>query len=416
MARIEPFLFGWLVAMSFVFPISISASSLLYFPLLALWLLGARWTFQRWPPAWGPVEKSFTVFLVISLISCAAGLRPAHSLRELEKDSYFLITVMLMAVMVLRARAQWLITAFVTGGLFTAAWGVIQYLVGVNQTDNKGGTFIHLPDAVADLPRWTLDQLSMVNGRVVGTRSHPLTYSEGLLWILAFVLSVTVVRARQLSGRRMVMIWLLGGAVIASQSRGPWLAAVLMAGAALLIRHSGRALLVVFVTFAPIAVLFVAPSFRGRAESIIDRTHVSNVERVHMWRAGIAIWKENPLLGVGPGNVKVASVGYQNPEEAKDGGWGHLHSTYINFLVERGALGLLAFFGVISAIFWELLRGYLRGDTETQAMTLAGILGMIGFLAGGITETVYNDTEILMMTFFSLGVCLWYARKSGEPE
>ena len=39
---------------AFVLPISIAATNIVFFPLAALWLFGARWPFSRWPPALPP--------------------------------------------------------------------------------------------------------------------------------------------------------------------------------------------------------------------------------------------------------------------------------------------------------------------------------------------------------------------------
>jgi O-antigen ligase len=93
----------------------------------------------------------------------------------------------------------------------------------------------------------------------------------------------------------------LGVAMVMSHSRKSWLLVAL-----------GSIFLVIFAT---------VPVLRNRAVSILDRSHHSNLEREHMWHAGIQLWKTHPLLGIGPGNVKQVSVGFQTPEERIWGPW-----------------------------------------------------------------------------------------------
>ena len=151
---------------------------------------------------------------------------------------------------------------------------------------------------------------------------------------------------------------------------------------------------------------------RERFATILDRGHHSNTERVHMWQAGMELWRAHPLLGIGPGNVKVATVSYLTPQESILGGWGHLHSIYVNFLAERGALGLAAFLLFMAAVVWELWKAMMRAlpDPWTFAIYKGSLLSILGFLIGGITETSYNTAVVKMMFYFVVGLALALAR------
>ena len=132
--------------------------------------------------------------------------------------------------------------------------------------------------------------------------------------------------------------------------------------------HTRKSWLVLGICVLFMALFSTIPVLRDRAVSILDRSHHSNVERVHMWRAGLAMWKSKPLLGMGPGSVKLLSVDYQTPDEKVWGAWGHLHSIYINFLAERGALGFLTFVLFMAS----LLVGTSGGPEEIHWRSLAG--------------------------------------------
>src|SRR5262245_53694872 len=67
-------------------------------------------------------------------------------------------------------------------------------------------------------------------------------------------------------------------------------------------------------------------------------------QRIATFRAGIEMFKDNPLLGVGPGCSMVAYPLYV-PKEAHCGCQDQLviHNAFIQILSETGILGFLAF-------------------------------------------------------------------------
>ena len=174
---------GGLDLLAFVLPVSIAATNIVFFPLAALWLGAAKWTFPKWRPVWGRPEKFFLVFLFAGILSAALSPSPRHSFREIwNKDFYILIMVVLVAFVRERRQGERLLRLFMAGALLTAVLGLIQCAVGVNLTDKTGGYFLYLPPRLAHWPRPVLNLLAMVNGRVLGTRGHPLAYAECLLF------------------------------------------------------------------------------------------------------------------------------------------------------------------------------------------------------------------------------------------
>ena len=212
----------WLLLLAVAIPISIAAFSLLYFPLMGLYILLGYWTFRRWPPQWGWVEKAFVSFWLLSVLSALFGVNAWHSRVRLGKDLYFVMLVLLTAYLA-REKNQdsKLMKAFMISAIATAGFGILQRIIGVNQSDNSGGIFWNLPHWLAHAPRSLQNHLSMVNGRVVGTRAHPLTYAEGLLFPLGYTLSVLTCRRadwwKWAIGQYLVLLGL-----VVSQSRGPW--------------------------------------------------------------------------------------------------------------------------------------------------------------------------------------------------
>ncbi|MFA5975867.1 MAG: O-antigen ligase family protein [Elusimicrobiota bacterium] len=401
-----------LILLAIALPFSIALSSLIFFPLLALWLFGGRWTLGRWRPVWGNTEKAYAVFLGISVLSSLLGLSQAHSFHEIyKKDFYFLILVMVAAMAMQQNVAERLVRWLLVAGFLSCVWGLTQFLVGVDQTDNSAGYLIYVPQEMSHWPRPIIDQFSMINGRVAGTYSHPLTYAESLLFLLAFALSFVSFE----EGRRWLkwipLTWLAGAALLVSQSRGPWIAAVCVGLLLIVVRYRWGNLLRFAILILPLSSLFLMPSLRYRVHSIADIAHRSNQERLHMWQAGWQLWKGHPLLGIGPGNVKRVSVDFQNEEEKKEGPWGHLHSTYVNFATERGLFGLAAYGAFIAMLLYELVLGIQRSAGKDRAILWGCVGGILGFLVSGLTETTYNASIISMMFYFVMGIGLALARR-----
>jgi len=404
--------------LAFVLPVSIAATNIVFFPLAALWLFAAKWTFPRWRPAWGRPEKFFLAFLAAGLVSAALSVNPAHSFREIwNKDFYILILVVLVALVREEKRCSRLLGWFMAGALVTAILGLIQCAVGVNLTDKVGGIFLYLPPRLAQWPKPVLNTLAMVDGRVLGTRGHPLAYAECLLfnWAFALCFLLSSTRARAWLGWTGYLI-LIGAGLLVSQSRGPWIAAAVMAFLAMVTSNTRKSWLLLGLCALFMALFATVPVLRDRAVSILDRSHHSNVERLHMWRAGLAMWKSRPLFGVGPGNVKAISVNFQTPDEKVWGTWGHLHSLYMNFLAERGILGCLTFALFMTALWRELWRGLRKssGDPCRAAVFRATLLALIGFLIGGLTEAVYNTAVVMMTFYFTVGLALALARHETQ--
>lgn len=389
-------------------PFSIAITSLVYYPLLVLWILGAVWTFQRHPPRWGAVEKAFLVFFLVGVLSSLCGINRLHSFHELHKDSYFLVYGLTVAWATRRALADRLLRVFVGSSVTAAVLGVIQYLIGVNSTDSHGGDLLHLPSAMAHWPRSIIEKFTMVNGRVEGTLSHPLFYAEILLFALALCAGVLTQRDGPLPWKWMASFWALCVGLGLSQSRGPWMAAGAILCLALILARSWRHRRRLIVVLLPALLLAWVPGLHARFQSIFSAQPRSNEERLQMWRAGWHIFIQHPLLGIGPGNVKIASLPFETPEELRWGAWGHLHSVYVNFAAERGLLGLLCFFALIGAFSGQMVAVTRRAreDPETQGLLIGSFLGLVGFLVSGVTETDYNTAQVLTTFYFVMGAAL----------
>jgi putative inorganic carbon (hco3(-)) transporter len=400
----QRFLIFCLGGMALTLPLSIAVSSIFYFSLLGVYLLTGVYSFREWPLSWGALEKTFALFFGISVLSAAFGLSHKRTLDALGSDLYFLILVLLVALVTKESQGKKLVQLFLWASLISSVYGVVQYSIGVNELDQ---VLLNVPSYLKDAPKGFLKELAMMNGRVVGTRSHPLTYAECLLFPLAYVMVKIFVDEKPKWWCLAFLV--LSSAIVVSQSRGPWLAVIAMGLTLLVFIPMKRIALRGWVFLLPLLFIFFGSHFRDRAASIANMHHGSNSERLRMWRAGMEMTHDRPILGIGPGSMKFVSSKYQSASDQRWGAWGHLHNNFVHIMAERGILGLSAFVALFFILFKTFLKRLSlksKAANTSQHLALFGMLTLVGFLVSGLTETNYNDTEVLMSFYFALGLAL----------
>src|SRR6185436_7832358 len=116
-----------------------------------------------------------------------------------------------------------------------------------------------------------------------------------------------------------------------------------------LIRRGRLVLVAGLVVLAALAVSGPA-ALRQRVLSMGDPQEATIKERRYMIQSGLAMAREHPWLGVGPGGVKREYARFARPEAIKQR-TGHLHNTPLQILVERGLAGFLAWCSIWVAFF-----------------------------------------------------------------
>jgi putative inorganic carbon (HCO3(-)) transporter len=201
-------------------------------------------------------------------------------------------------------------------------------------------------------------------------------------------------------------------ALLLTYSRNAWLG--LAAGALTLVlisRRSGR-ILVALALLAGVAVVAAPAPVAERARSMLDLRDETARDRVAMWRSGLAMIADRPLLGVGPGEVRAWYPQYRRPEAVRPS-TGHLHNSAIQIAAERGlpALGVWVWLWV--AFFreaWRVLRRLGPADARGRALTCASLAGVTGFLVAGLFEHNFGDSEVAMLVYALMALPFIVAR------
>ena len=171
-------------------------------------------------------------------------------------------------------------------------------------------------------------------------------------------------------------------------------------------RRGRWALLVLFIVL-PLVLLFGPRELSHRFRSMSDPDEAGIKERVYMWRSGVSMWRERPLLGWGPGGVKREYTRYALPEAFKKR-TGHVHNTPLQILVERGVLGLATWLAIWIA-FYRHAVGVLRALDASRVLVAGSIAAVTGFLVAGLSEYNFGDSEVVMVAWAVMALP-WAAR------
>jgi O-antigen ligase len=366
---------------------------------LALLAVRTGWRAARgrdgmaWPLAW-PIGA----FIVATLVAALLSARPLESL--LAARTVFLVLslwVVVDALPGIEAAVRALRWLLVVVGLAA--------LVGIAQV-----TFC------AELTGWT-----PVLGRIAG-KCHRAHGFFSIYMTLAGVLNVVLLAALPgLLARRppawAAVAWAVAlGGLALTYVRGAWLG--FAAGVVVLVAAVRRyRFVLVGALVVAVLVLMLLPGVRGRARSIVDPRDPTASERLHMWRSGLAIARDHPLTGVGPGQVRRVYPDYAAPEVVHKRR-GHLHSTPIQLLVERGILGLAAWLWLFAAFFAHA-AGIARrraGDLDAGSLVQGAIAATVGFLVAGLSEHNFGDTEVLLAATFAMALAFVSGRDGADPS
>jgi O-antigen ligase len=361
--------------------ITLSESALALLALLWLWRLrdpavrGAA----RWPLA-APV-------LAFSGATVLSALLSGHPLASLDAARGLLLTAALY-VTADAVREPVAADRFLLGLTLAATVAAVVGLLQVGLCPPG--------DAPLVSPRWLYHRCD----RAHGFFSIYMT----LAGVLSLVLLATLPRLLPpgAARRRLGLPWLLMlWGLIVTYTRGAWIG---FAGGVLTVAATvrrGRWALIGGLLLLVAGALVSPYELRHRFLSMADPEEAGVRERIYMWKSGFAMWRERPILGVGPGGVKRDYVRYAR-EEALKKRTGHVHNTPLQILVERGVLGLAAWLWLWIAFYAHAIRRLRQLPAEAvaeRALVVGGIAAITGFLIGGLSEYNFGDSEVVMVAW-----------------
>lgn len=383
---------SWLFSGHLLAVFSIAASNILlgFTLLLAPFSLrGRRSDWERMSPLLVPLG-----FYALWLVGSAfASFDPATSLGGMRE--LFTLSALLLAPGLVRGEAEVrrLVDGLVAAAALLAAVGLASYLWGYGDIDR----------------------------RIRGPFSHYMTFS-GFLLVCDLLLMVRLLSDPKGSSGRRGWRWaalaVINVALLASYTRGAWVALAVAVTVLLLVR-APKLLLAYFPVGVLLVVLAPVPIVR-RMISITDLQDRSNYDRLCMLEAGMTMVAERPLFGLGPEMVERRYPIYR-PPSAPRFDIPHLHNSFLQLAAERGLPALLAYL----AMSWASLRAMLRryraegGRRGPRAdLYLGGMLALLAFNVAGLFENNWGDTEVQRPVLFLLALpfCLMVEETAEEAD
>ena len=242
-----------------------------------------------------------------------------------------------------------------------------------------------------------------------------------------------------LLARVLLVVFLV--ALVFSYSRAAWLSVFVAIGVWVLIRlRIGFATLVSFGLVGALLIFMLwgdilrmmekntqdsSADFQEHVTSMTNITSdASNLERINRWKAAIAMFREKPLLGWGPGTYMFQYAPFQNSYDRTiistnlaDGG--NAHSEYLGPLSESGLPGMLSF--VVVALL-ALITGFRLlkklKKRKDRLLVLGIVLGLITYLVHGILNNFLHSDKaaVPFWGFIAILVAMDIYRKKSDAQ
>jgi len=152
--------------------------------------------------------------------------------------------------------------------------------------------------------------------------------------------------------------------------------------------------------------LYFTYSKVSRLSSIFDFYNPSNFNRFALWRAGLKIFSDYPVFGVGDIDLAFLYVKYKNDYDKEV--QGHMHNNFVHILVTLGAFGFIIILALLVKVFLIHLKIYktLKDKPFASSYALGSAACFVAFIVSGLTELNIFDHEIITLIWFMLGLNL----------
>ena len=208
-----------------------------------------------------------------------------------------------------------------------------------------------------------------------------------------------------------------------SYCRAAWISVVAAAGVYVLVRMGMKVKWMVLLFGLGVGLFFVYQSdvlyklgknHQDSSYTLADQvksisnisTDASNLERLNRWASAMRLWKESPVLGVGPGTYQFLYGSYQKSYQLSTistnaGDLGNAHSEYIGPMTEQGLPGVLLVAALFLTTFATGVRVYRTAkDPAVGRMALAFTLSLLTYYVHGVFNN-FLDTDKLSVPFWA---------------
>jgi O-antigen ligase len=401
------FLFFLLFIFNSAFSIAYSQISL-GISLLAFLVLIVTSKYNPFTKELRHVYFAISVYIIWMTITSLTGETPMKSLFMLKEEWLFCIIPIGIYLFRKRQYRYFLIIALAVGVTIVSIYGVIQHYTGVNWFKD------YLPVKAPDGTFYAL-----------GGFHHNLTYGNYLAVASIFLISVAIMKTRQLFNFPQLVLFVGGVSgflgTIMSYSRTAFVALPIALVVTTWLKGKRWAIVSTIVVVVMTFVTFLAVEELGRKFEIAiksDLTGENESSRFFIWEKTLSMIADRPIVGVGQGNFEETYKGYLLPELNEVRSRPHAHNDVLNFAAIAGIPGALFYLLIWIAVYYNLHNIWHKSSIDSDKRILAGAaaVGGFAFFLTSLTEATFADEEIrqLLMVVWAAG--LWPLISSGEES
>nr|HID12866.1 O-antigen ligase domain-containing protein [Anaerolineae bacterium] len=366
------------------------------------------------------LDRAVVLLVVAAAVAGLAAADRGAALFELR--AVFLLPALYYALLRLArldSQARWrIVDGWVLGAAAVALIGLVQYALGRNVVVAEGGllrlqSVYYSPNNVGlYLGRvWPLLVAVVLSPRRLGTAvnrrcwvvSLPSTGSSGRCG-----------RRQALYALALVPVTL---ALLLSFSRGALLLGLPVAVLVMGWRAGGRYRWVALALVVAGALALVPLLRVPRFASMLDLQQGSTFFRLELWRSSLALVREHPWFGVGPGNFQAAyRTRYILPSAWQEFNLEHPHNVYLDHWTRLGLLGVLAGLAVQVAFFkaQSPKPKSQRSRPEASSISLGLAGSMAALLAHGLVDNTLFFPDLALVFFLTLALAGGAGSKGAE--
>jgi O-antigen ligase len=338
----------------------------------------------RWPTEKTPLDYFFLAYIIVELVSAALAIYKWESF--VNSKRLILISVVYLTARYVAAERKAILFVGLLAGV-TALLSIIELFDYFELHPERLFLFQHYMTTGGIKMIVLLLLLPFLLHRDTPARCRAVGFLAAAPTLLALILTFT----------RSSWLGFVGGCVAIGVFKNKYVIPVLLL------------VVVLFLVFAPL-------ELRERAYSIVDPNHPNNIGRVHLWKTGIKIFEDYPILGVGDSDLHHIYDRYRTPSDIETGG--HLHDNILMWLVTLGLVGCAVLVSLFVRIFSLELSAFraLTSHWVGGSLTLGALAVFVGFHINGLFEWNFGDQEIILLFWFTVGMTLAAQRFSLSPE
>lgn len=269
----------------------------------------------------------------------------------------------------------------------------------------------------------------------VAAFDNPIHYGNGAMGLALLAFAGLFWSARQPSRffwLSMLSLGFIGGvyASLVSGTRSGWVALPVLIFIGIyafwrpMIERKVLFSLVALFAVAGLAIVSQVDLVTKRAEVAVEefgdyfeegRNSTSVGLRLDMWKAGLAAFLENPVIGSGPEGTEqvIAGLIAKGEIHPEVDSFRHLHNQYIDMMARYGLLGLASYLVLLGVTFTSFLQETRSEIPSVKALAFGGLLFVCLHGVVNLTQSML-ERNIGVTMFVFMVVFIWAVLKNEE--